>query len=40
MLISELFGRGHKIHGPKRIKTLAKFLDTPAREDVHESLNL
>ena len=40
MLISERFGRCHKIHGPKRIKTLAIFLDTPAREDVQESLNL
>lgn len=40
MLISERFGRGHKIHGPKRIKTLAKFLDTPALEDVQESLDL
>ena len=40
MLISERFGRGHKIHGPKRNKTLDKFLDTPAREDVQESLKL
>ena len=40
MLRSERLGRGRKIHGRKRIKTLAKFLDTPAREDVQESLKL
>lgn len=40
MLLSERFGPGHKMHGPKRIKTLAKFLDMPAREDVQESLKL
>ena len=40
MLIWERLGRGRNIHGRKRIKTLAKFLDTLAREDVQESLKL